>query len=195
MNYSQIDDCVADLYEDYKIGTYGFDLFKIATERGIDVVPYSSFGKNREKFIRMDPDAFSFFNPKTQKPEIFYNEASIAKARMKFTLAHEIGHIVLRHVFHVPSSSMEEEANVFARSFYLPQIILVRRNIDTIPLMVEKFGISSDYAKVIFTLLEKRKFFHPEGIPFTPSEERLYSAFCKNESDLIRKTKGREYGF
>jgi Zn-dependent peptidase ImmA (M78 family)/transcriptional regulator with XRE-family HTH domain len=51
-------------------------------------------------------------------PPIFFVNKSIPTDRMRFTLAHEIGHIVM-HKY--PAPDMEDEANNFASAFLMPR--------------------------------------------------------------------------
>ena len=54
----------------------------------------------------------------TGLPPIFFVNGSIPADRLRFTLAHEIGHIVMHRI---PTSNMEDEADRFASSFLLPR--------------------------------------------------------------------------
>ncbi|MGB5686821.1 MAG: XRE family transcriptional regulator [Candidatus Electrothrix sp.] len=61
-------------------------------------------------------DGFTIFG-KGNTPLIFVNK-DMPWCRIRFTLAHELGHIVMNHV-HRPE--IEEEANEFASSFLMPE--------------------------------------------------------------------------
>ena len=67
-------------------------------------------------------------------------------ARVYFTIAHEIGHVVLGHLEH--SELAEFEANIFARCLIAPYGIV--RNLDeeefNIEFISERFGISAEAA-------------------------------------------------
>ena len=56
------------------------------------------------------------FRPPSAPPFVLFNPSHPAD-RVRFTLAHELGHLVM-HRF--PTSSMEDEANAFASEFMLP---------------------------------------------------------------------------
>lgn len=60
--------------------------------------------------------ATTIFNRNTMPPLIFYNK-DMSADRMRFTLAHELGHIVMHSV---PNIEMETQANMFASAFLLP---------------------------------------------------------------------------
>lgn len=57
--------------------------------------------------------------PTGMPPLVFYNAASPGD-RMRFTLAHELGHMVM-HTHQPPYPKMEDEANVFAAEFLMPE--------------------------------------------------------------------------
>lgn len=60
--------------------------------------------------------ATTIFNRNSMPPFIFYNK-SMSADRMRFTMAHELGHIVLHTN---PNPDMEEQANNFASNFLSP---------------------------------------------------------------------------
>ncbi|MEW5928607.1 MAG: XRE family transcriptional regulator [Gemmatimonadota bacterium] len=57
--------------------------------------------------------------PRGLPPLIFYNAASPGD-RLRFTLAHELGHLVM-HTHQPPYPKMEEEANIFAAELLMPE--------------------------------------------------------------------------
>lgn len=64
-------------------------------------------------------DAISQWIPSTHLglPPIFLVNADMPGERIRFTLAHEIGHVIMHRV---PTSNMEEEADRFAAEFLMP---------------------------------------------------------------------------
>lgn len=68
------------------------------------------------EFQSTSVDAVSQWVPTS--PPLFFVNASIATDRIRFTLAHEIGHIVLHDV---PTDDMEREADRFASEFLMPE--------------------------------------------------------------------------
>ena len=81
---------------------------------------------------------------------IFYNDEIESKERKRFTIAHEIGHIVLKHKGF--STINEKEADTFAAQLLLPHCILAElvkrgKNI-TETYLTEKFGLSKEAAHI-----------------------------------------------
>lgn len=62
-------------------------------------------------------------------PPIIFVDTDVAADRLRFTLAHELGHIIMHSL--IPSANIEEEANQFAAELLLPkkQILSSLRNL------------------------------------------------------------------
>lgn len=94
---------------------------------------------------------------------IFFNE-DLPIEKIRFVIAHEIGHIVLRHFLHGNKTlNIEKEANMFATRILMPIVILKELNIQT-PNALQKFcNVEFKIANYRFNrlqLLKKRnKFF------------------------------------
>lgn len=92
---------------------------------------------------------------------IFYNDEISVKERVKFSLAHELGHYVLKHDSsdHSNYSTQEIEANFFAAELLMPQPVifeLLRRGADiTVANLVKWFGVSRQAAQKRFETLSK----------------------------------------
>lgn len=63
-------------------------------------------------------DAVSFYNKKNNYGVILINK-NFSPDRYRFTLAHELGHLIMHRNF--PSATAEEEANSFAAAFLMPE--------------------------------------------------------------------------
>jgi len=60
---------------------------------------------------------------------IYYNDdPAIPAARKRFTIAHELGHYVLKHK--VDGDKEEREANCFARNLLAPRLLAIDRGIE-----------------------------------------------------------------
>lgn len=165
---------VADIYEDHKICDYGFDPILLCKKMGYSVLPYESFYAENEEEKRLllekqDEDGFSWFNPRLQKCEIYYNSNRKPWLRYKFTIPHELGHIEFGHVFKEEiTKRMEEIADEFSRQIYVPQILLYKKKILTVNEIMTVFDITEGYAAVIQDRLENRINYH--GTEFSENE-------------------------
>lgn len=87
-------------------------------------------------------------------PIIFIN-AALTADRMRFTLAHELGHVLMHHL--EPRASMEDEANDFAGNLILPKEMLKAAiqelpplTFSTLPLFKRRLMVSM--AMIVFRL-------------------------------------------
>ncbi len=65
-------------------------------------------------------DAISQYVPGSKLPPLFYLNADTPADRLRFTLAHELGHIVMHHQ-QTNEANVEEEADRFAAEFLMPE--------------------------------------------------------------------------
>ncbi len=89
---------------------------------------------------------------------ILYNNETSNKGRTLWTLAHEMGHLVLNHSDQNEIS--EIEANTFASQLLLPQCVLKALFLGgkkiTIPYLQSRFGLSVSAAKSCLKLVGKK---------------------------------------
>ena len=189
MRYNSEDfivETVADIYEDHCIGKLGFDLIQLCKDMGHLVFPYDSFLAETEEdrvylLEKQDKDGFSWYNPKSEKCEIYYNNNIKPWLRHKFTIPHELGHIEFGHVFEKKiTNRMQEVADEFARQLYMPQIILFKKKKLTVHEVMSTFDVTERYAVIIIDRLENRLKHH--GTEFSENEYRILTAFDYNQS-------------
>lgn len=177
MTRDEIIDIICDLYEEFSIHEFNFDVIKIIKKMGINLIPYSSY-PNKNILKKFEQDGFTVFDEKNNKIKIFYNDDIIPKQRINFTLPHELGHICLGHIISnncSNSKQFENEANIFANEFYCPQCFMIYFNLLTPSDLVSSFDITYSYANVLLEKLSKRK-----NKELTTNERRLISIFEKH---------------
>lgn len=125
--YEEIRSTVADIIEDWGITVYPFSVWQLLNKMGIKVIRYSSVPeKEREELMRFYPDAFTIYPSDFAITgiTIFYNDY-MDRARIRFSLAHELGHLILMH----PDTNeevYEHEADIFANYFLAPAPLVLR---------------------------------------------------------------------
>lgn len=87
---------------------------------------------------------FTVSNFKTGTHIIYFNNLKDEKT-IRFTLAHEYGHIVLGHT--VDNKVTDKEANCFARNILCPVQLIEEFKLSTVEDYTECFGISEPMAK------------------------------------------------
>jgi len=178
MNREEILDVIVDLYDQFEISEFGFDLIKFIKKMEINLIPYSGFDiGNQMKFIKYDEDGFNIINPKNNRIEIYYNDRIIPKRRIKFTLPHEIGHISLGHNCKLgnETSQQKREADLFANEFYCPQAFMIYYNLRTKSDLMSAFDITEGYAEILLDKFSQRK-----NKCLSGNEKRLIKVFEKN---------------
>ncbi len=71
---------------------------------------------------------------------VIYNDRH-AQSRIRFTLAHEIGHIILEHTALTPHC--EQEVNAFAAHLLAPMSLIYYYNCKNASDISQKFGLSA----------------------------------------------------
>ena len=126
-----------------------------AARTGIDVCELSASAM---------PDGFTFAR-RQNAHVILYNEQK-QKPRRRFTIAHEIGHIALKHQKH--GSAEEEEANFFAAQLLMPDAVLRfvrdRRQLVTAKFLQDCFGVSYTAARRKLTYLDHGGFMEAHAL-------------------------------
>lgn len=107
---------------------YPIDLNNLCQKNNWKLITYTFFDS---KPMSVSSDGFSFVH--NSEIYIFYNQMQMSE-RINFTIAHEIGHIVLGHhltndvLSHnglIKNDAMEKEANAFARNLLSPAPLIV----------------------------------------------------------------------
>lgn len=160
---------------DCNINKLPVDLASITRFYGIQIAVYSSnnvIQAFKEEVLEGDGFSATINN----QNYIFLNDKIKNRARRRFTLAHEIGHIVMKHPvnkIHFRNSEydnfddlFEYAANVFARDILMPACVLYSLNIKDYKEIQELCDTSTVSSKIrqdrLQVLYERKKFFkHP----------------------------------
>lgn len=136
MEASYIRTEAVNLLIDTKVDRIPIDPFEIATTLNIPIATFREAqtvytSEEFSSFIKKyKPDAFCC-SP-AGSPIIFYDDTVKNKGRIRFSIAHELGHIALKHI-NVTSimprregshSKEEQEADIFAAELLMPQCLL-----------------------------------------------------------------------
>lgn len=119
---------------------------------------------------------------------IFYND-QIPLSVQRFTIAHEIGHIVLNH-FNVPIENREQEANMFAARLLMPMCVLLECKISSeqeLSSLCHVSEISAHYRYERLQMLKKRNKFYTD-----PNEIKLKSQFDAFIQDYLKNKNAKK---
>ncbi len=180
MTRERILDVIVDIYQEYEIREFGFDLIKLIKKMEINLVSYSNFSKEKQAILKnYDEDGFNIINPNNNKIEIYYNDLIKPKGRLYFTLPHELGHICLGHNCRLgnETETQRSDANLFANEFYCSQAFMIYYNLRTVSDLISAFNITEGYAKVLLEKLSKRR-----DKRLSYNEKRLIKIFEYNKT-------------
>lgn len=188
-NYKEARDKAWEVLIKCNITSLPVNLSTIARQNNIFVIPYSSGYKPKST----TEDGFSFC--KDNKTFIFYNDKKPLR-RIRFTLAHELGHCFLGHLqtgqTHYRNYEQdllcidvrEVQANVFARDILMPATVLHSLNICSSEDIVRLCNVTRKSAQLRYKRLievEKRGMFNKH-----PLERQVHKQF----DEYIKKTLG-----
>ena len=138
----EIKQIVLNIYMALEIKDFPVDLHYLLESYGIQVYTYSECG--RDICLKYSKDSFSFGS------KIFYDETLYSK-RIRFSIAHELGHIMLNHTRLAENKRIEEkEADRFAASLLVPLVAVSRLDYKTLELLIDYFDISKKAANIAF---------------------------------------------
>lgn len=137
--YNEIKRIVADLFEDYDVRTIPIDVFGLAEKMGIEIVYASKCSQNCSVAVLKNVESCVAYNDVLQKYVVYIDDVNTRKKRQKFSLAHEIIHIVLNH--ETQSEKNESEANFGAAYLLCPTSLTILSSDEE--LMLSAKGIRS----------------------------------------------------
>ncbi|MBR3317986.1 MAG: ImmA/IrrE family metallo-endopeptidase [Atopobiaceae bacterium] len=160
-----IERAAEQLMEDMGLWRYPIKVMDVLQWMGVPLTPYSSFEKQeRGEIMQASPDAFLAM--RGSQSEVFYNDGICRCTRIRFSIAHEIGHIWLGHREQTPKN--ERSANYFAGYLLAPHPLIIAH------------GLWSDVATSMWLSERCAKFAHDqakarwaEKRPFTSHERAI----------------------
>lgn len=160
--YNEIEEEVADMFEESGLHTIPIDPESIAKALGYIVIPYSAFSdENRYRMMQISKDGFSKLkaDPSTGMLRfVIYINDDQYHERKRFTLFHEIGHCRLGHFEDRSSLSYEEqesEANHFAKYAMAPNPLIHVLGVSEPLDLYDQFDTSLESAGYTFNSYKK----------------------------------------
>ena len=186
-NYKQARDTAWQFLIDCQIASLPVDMAKVCSSKEYVLRSYQS-GKKAIAALGLSgqqnvSDGFTFLH--SEKYYIFYNDRR-SPGRQRFTITHELGHIVLGHLLEgqytvvnrepAPGDDpAETQANQFAARILAPACVLHALNVNTADELSLLCGISQQAAEF---RLARLRVLNQRGKYFTsPLERRVYEQF------------------
>ena len=153
------------------ITKYPLDLREIALKNNWNIWSFKKYCEvrkmNYNDLIKKYPDGFTEIID--DKIFICYNQQN-NKQRNRFTICHEIGHIVLKHLY--KGQKLEKEANMFAARILMPMLLIKELDITTPEELAKICDVSIDAAKYRLNRFQEIK--GRERFYTNPKEQSLY---------------------
>ena len=103
----------------------------------------SRFGISSENFLPSSDYGYNICDPIKQRYIVAYNSQK-EETSIRFTLAHELGHVVLGHTY--DGTVEDKEANCFARNLLCPIPVIKEMNLQTEDEYIDTFYVSEPMA-------------------------------------------------
>ena len=144
--YEEIKRSVVELFVANKPDTVPIDCFKICNLLGIVLVKYSEVNEKKRKACKeFSKDGFCLEKEiNGQSLLCIYYDDTMYERRIRFTIMHEIGHIILDHSEH--SDLAESEANFFAKYALAPPPLIHKYKLEDYYELAEVFQLSLECA-------------------------------------------------
>ncbi|MCD8356287.1 MAG: ImmA/IrrE family metallo-endopeptidase [Clostridia bacterium] len=186
-NYQYARDSAWKILRDCKADRLPVDVLQVCKELDIRVLSYED-GKTiieRHKFQRFTKRTDGFTLVLYEQPIIFYNSAC-TKERIRFTIAHELGHIVLGHVeWNRPTiinrepsahdNPRETAANQFAARLLAPACVLWALDVHKAEDIAQLCDISLPAA--LFRAQRMAELYRRQRFLTSPLEQEVYAQF------------------
>lgn len=160
---------------DYNVTSLPVKILEIAKESGMRVIKNSI----ANKLIKSQKGRSYIY----QNEILIIYDDTLPKTVIRYTVAHELGHVFLGHDLEHPTIGMENEANVFASRLLAPACVLWALKLHTPKEISKLCDISYQSAKIraerMEILYKRNKFL------LSPLEGQVY----KNFESFIKETK------
>ena len=186
-DYEKVDSVALQLRIDYNHLKKNLDVFALAKQLNMTLIKYSSLDEEQlnkiKEFSKYLKDGFTVFR-KDERGELkfytFYND-SIGIARIRFTIAHEIKHVVFREKN--PTIKEEDMANHFARYILAPPCLVmeyINKGLTQVDIMAD-FDISYEAATNAYNSAVNRIFYGKSDL--AKFEKEFIIEFLSNQKN------------
>lgn len=171
--YRNIEELAVNLYLELNIRDTAFDVFNVANKIGYQLIPLSMATETRRGYLRANGfDAINYFDARTNSYVIIY-EDRVSLQRQRFSIMHEIGHILLGHK--QESDLARIQANYFAAYALAPSPLIHLYDIEDYIELAEIFNISRECAMLCASRYNNWLQYGSKN--FLPYENRLIKLF------------------
>lgn len=143
MDYEYIKFTTLKVFKDCNVKSFPIDCFSILDHYDLKAYSYKSLPVELQEYcMKYSEDALNF------KDKICYND-NFPSGRIRFSLMHELGHIILNHGEN-RTPEMEQEANFFASNILAPRMAMHYAKCKNHNEVAKLFNITNEAAEYAF---------------------------------------------
>ncbi len=181
MEYYEIQNHILEVFTECNVDSFPIDCRKLLEHYGYSIYTYQELSRRSRRLYDIccsfSKDAFRAGSERI----VAYNNA-MPKARVRFSLAHELGHHVLKH--QGSSRRNEIEANYFAGHLLAPRVIIYYSGCQNSSDIAHTFLISKEAASIAWEdYCRWYRYFCACNKHLTNLEYRMYAHFCQKSDD------------
>ncbi|MBP3365927.1 MAG: ImmA/IrrE family metallo-endopeptidase [Treponema sp.] len=178
--YEEIKEVVADMYEDLGYTEFPVNVYELCHRLGIRLIKYSALKPDCTEYsMHCSDDGFLLFNIDRGCYQVYYNDR-MPPERIRFTIMHEIAHIMLEHTKHTAKN--EQEANFFAKTALVPLGMIYKLRLSNSFEIADTFGISIEFARNIVAQYNKSMIY--PSICEREANNRLVALFYQEKMEV-----------
>ena len=181
INEKKVIETVTEVYKICQIKKFPIDCIEILRILNIQLVPYDRLSQDKlNACMKISPDAFCM------NETIYYNSYNIY-TRIRFSVMHELGHILMNHAANDPDKELE--ADLFASWMLSPRVDLILCKKLTNAEVARRYDVSIKAAEVIIE--DYKKWQSRSRLHMYAAELELQKVLDiqkkKNQADRIEK--------
>lgn len=169
---TKIHKIILELFQKFHIQSFPLDCFQLIEDCGYRIITYQQMRRTNVQLYeycqRLSDDAFHF----KPKKLVAYNEDQ-SFYRIRFSLMHELGHIVLNHSG--DHQKNEREANYFASHILAPRMAVYYAKPADSAELSHMFQISREAARIV--LSDMQLWYQHTRYHMTQLDQQLYQHF------------------
>ncbi len=177
--YDKMTRLALDVLSDYGFFRFPLDVFALAKKIGMRLIPYSALTFEQYMTLYHEYDMKLGFTISCPEKgyiiyDTYYNDVDLREPTQRFTIAHEIKHVVAGDLLKRDLTENDEAlADFFAKSLLAPQAIIVQEGLGSPEEYVKRFRISQQSAEYCYSATENRKSAFGETFLFDYEREFL----------------------
>ncbi len=172
MTYSEIDTKIIEIFKLCNIRSFPLDCEEVVMDLGCLLYKYSELSKKKLDICLMVSDESMKLHNR-----IYYNDNMI-EGKIRFSIMHELGHIVLGHGEY-RNDRLETEANYFSSRLLAPRMAIHYSECRNYTHVAHRFGLSYKAAQLAFD--DYRKWHRHSVYKMSLNDKSMYSHFYNEE--------------